>query len=101
MVSFEQVCRNKLHNVGIDRIAKCFESPCWHFRQVLQLVKTLQSCTFAGSHITLLPSDDGNLGRRHRNEGWSSGWSLDANTGGPKLNHIVPNVTLLSLAIPL
>src|ERR1039458_2530472 len=97
----EQLRSNQLHHVGIDRIAKCLERPRRHLWQVFQFMKTLQTGTLAGRHIALLPSNDRDLSRRHRNEGGSSSWPLDADTGGPKLNHVVPDVALLSLAIPL
>src|ERR1035441_10829786 len=68
---------------------------------MIQLVKALQARALARRHIALLPADDWNLGVCHRNERRGGRRPLDADAGGPELNHVVPDIALLALAIPL
>src|SRR5947209_11309183 len=66
----QQAGGDKLHHVGIYRVAKGLKSSGWHLWKIIQLMEALQSGALARRHIPLLPANDRDLRGCHRNERW-------------------------------
>ena len=67
---------------------------------MLEIVHALESAAFARCHITTLPGDYRHLAGRHRDERGSRRRALNSYTRCPKLDYILPDVPLTSLAVP-
>ena len=96
-----QRLRNQLHHFRVDPVSQRLEGASRNIRKVGQRFHGLQARALPDSHVTLLPSNYRYLRRRHCNQRGCSCRPLNTYTGSTKLNDILPDIALLTLAVPL